>query len=198
MERLTDRLPGNQKLRLDRDFLENEKSYWEVRESLLRRSRGKWVAVRENLFDILDRAEEAGGHPYIARVGHEDLAFHRRQDNSSAPRLGASCPALSDAGRHLVCRRARDGSGAPPGGRRAAALHPDPSGAERRRRVIFRQHRVWEHRINLAAMDHNVGSTISSAQFAISATSWRYVLEVQGPRSMVDRHRALTREAPAA
>ena len=87
MEKLTDRLPGDEKKHLDRDFLENEKSYWEVRESLLQRYTGKWVAVREgavvaeaeNVFDILDRAEEAGGHPYIVRVGHEDMEFRIRR-----------------------------------------------------------------------------------------------------------------------
>lgn len=84
---ITDGLPKEEKKYLDRDFLENEKSYWEVRENLLQRYSGKWVAVREgevvaeaeNVFEILDRAEEVGGHPYIVRVGHEDMEIHIRR-----------------------------------------------------------------------------------------------------------------------
>ncbi len=87
MEKLTSKLPEKQKKRLHKEFLENEKSYWEVRDALLPGCKGKWVAVRggkvvaesTNVFDILDRAEEAGGHPYIARVGHEDMEFKIRR-----------------------------------------------------------------------------------------------------------------------
>ena len=87
MRKLTDSLPEKQRVRLDRDFLENETSYWEVRDTLLERYSGKWVAVRngrvvgeaDNVFDILDRAEEVGGHPYIARVGYEEMEFKIRR-----------------------------------------------------------------------------------------------------------------------
>jgi len=33
------------------------------------------MAEADDVFDILDRAEELGGHPYIARVGFEDRHF---------------------------------------------------------------------------------------------------------------------------
>lgn len=87
MERLTDKLSEKQKKRLHQDFLGNEKSYWEVRDRLLQSYKDKWVAVQDgkvvaeadNVFDILDRAEEVGGYPYIAWVGHEDLEFKIRR-----------------------------------------------------------------------------------------------------------------------
>lgn len=87
MERLTDKLPERQKARLHRDFLDNEESYWKVREGLLPRYKGKWGAVKagqvlaeaDDVFDILDRAETFGGHPYIARVGEEHRHFVIRQ-----------------------------------------------------------------------------------------------------------------------
>lgn len=90
MGSLIDKLPEKQKKHLDKDFLENDKSYWEVRDRLLQSYPGKWVAVRDgkvvaqadNVFDILDRAEEAGGYPYIARVGYEEMEFTIRRSFS--------------------------------------------------------------------------------------------------------------------
>ncbi len=83
MERLTDGLPQREKAYLPPDFLENEESYWRVRQTLLPRYQGKWVAVKvgqvvaeaDGVFDILDSANKMGGHPYIARVGFEDRQF---------------------------------------------------------------------------------------------------------------------------
>ena len=87
MNKLTDRLPEREKAHLHRDFLANEESYWKVREDLLPRYKGKWVAVQagnvlaeaDNVFEILDRAAEAGGHPYITRVGDEHQQFMIRR-----------------------------------------------------------------------------------------------------------------------
>ena len=83
MERLTDKLPERERARVHPDFLGNEESYWKVREKLLTRCKGKWVAVKDgqvlaeadDVFDILDRAREIGGHPYIACVGEEHQQF---------------------------------------------------------------------------------------------------------------------------
>lgn len=83
MEQLTSKLLKRDKAHLHRDFLENEESYWKVRETLLQHYRGKWVAVQagevvahaDDVFDILDWAEKARSHPYIARVGFEDRQF---------------------------------------------------------------------------------------------------------------------------
>ena len=83
MDRLTDRLLASDRARLHPDFLLNETSYWEIRESLLLQYKGKWVAVgegkvlaaSEDIFELLDRVAGLGGHPYIARVGFEDHPF---------------------------------------------------------------------------------------------------------------------------
>lgn len=83
MDRLTDRLPAGDRARLHPDFLLNETSYWQIRESLLPQYRGKWVAVGErkvltasdDIFEVLDRVAGVEGHPYIARVGFEDQPF---------------------------------------------------------------------------------------------------------------------------
>ncbi len=97
MERLTDKLPGREKLYLHQDFLDNEESYWRIRERLLPHYRGKWVAVRagevvasgDTVFDVLDRVRTLGGHPYIALVGdeHRQLMIRRilPYDTSYAP-----------------------------------------------------------------------------------------------------------------
>lgn len=83
MEKLSNRLPEQEKAHLHNDFLENEESYWRVRESLLSQHRGKWVAVRagqvvaeaDDVLTILDLAANLEGHPYIARVGDEGREF---------------------------------------------------------------------------------------------------------------------------
>jgi hypothetical protein len=83
MEKLTNRLPEQEEAHLHPDFLENEESYWRVRESLLTRYRGKWVAVRagqvvaeaDDVLTILDLVAGLDGHPYIALVGDEGREF---------------------------------------------------------------------------------------------------------------------------
>lgn len=95
----TANLPPEQQKRLHDDFLANEQAYLELRDSLLPRYRGQWVAVHDGQViaagdDLLAVTEEAaahGGHPYIARVGEEDsVVFRVRRaefgyDNSYRP-----------------------------------------------------------------------------------------------------------------
>lgn len=84
---MTDELPAAQRQKVDPDFLANEQSYHAIRDTLLSRYRGQWVAVTEgrviaagqNLLDVTQAAAAAGGHPFIARVGEEDTAFRVRQ-----------------------------------------------------------------------------------------------------------------------
>jgi hypothetical protein len=86
-KKLTDDLRAQDKGHVHADFLENEESYWQVRESLLPRYRGKWVAVvagrvvaeADTVVDILDRVASIGGHPYIALVGDERREFTVRR-----------------------------------------------------------------------------------------------------------------------
>jgi hypothetical protein len=75
-----------QKKRLHKDFVENERLYWRMREQLLGQYRGQWVAIEggrvvasgDDLFDVTDKVGKLGCHAYIARVGQEDsLVSHQ-------------------------------------------------------------------------------------------------------------------------
>jgi len=81
----TANLPQEQRHRLDPEFLANEQSYLQLRDSLLPQYRGQWVAVQSgkviaagpSLMDVMDRASAFGPHPFIALVGAEDAAVFR-------------------------------------------------------------------------------------------------------------------------
>jgi hypothetical protein len=81
----TANLPQEQRHRLDPEFLDNEQSYLQLRDSLLPQYRGQWVAVQSgkviaagpSLMDVMDRASAFGPHPFIALVGAEDAVVFR-------------------------------------------------------------------------------------------------------------------------
>ena len=81
----TSNLPPEQQQRLHADFLANEQAYLQMRDGLLSRHRGQWVAVHQgkviaadaNLLTVMDAAAQSGGHPYIALVGAEEQAVFR-------------------------------------------------------------------------------------------------------------------------
>jgi hypothetical protein len=81
----TANLPKNERLRLHPDFVANEQAYLRMRDALLATHRGQWVAVAgggvvaagSQLLDVMDRADEAADHPYIALVGAEKEAVFR-------------------------------------------------------------------------------------------------------------------------
>jgi len=84
----TENLPRAQQRYLHKDFIENEKHYWTIRDRLLREYRGQWVAIHDgkivasslDIFDLVEQVGKMGGHPYIAKVGEEDsLVFKVRQ-----------------------------------------------------------------------------------------------------------------------
>jgi hypothetical protein len=85
----SENLPLTQKKRLHKDFIENEKLYWRMREQLLKQYGGKWVAIEggrvvasgDDLFDVTDEVGSLGCHAYIAQVGREDsLVFIIRRE----------------------------------------------------------------------------------------------------------------------
>jgi hypothetical protein len=92
-------LPLEQRQRLPADFIANEQSYLRIRDGLMSKYRGKWVAVKDgvvvvsgdDLLTVMDEAAAAGGHPYVAKVGEEDefvVRVRRAQfayDQSYAP-----------------------------------------------------------------------------------------------------------------
>jgi len=78
-------LPDNQRQSLHPEFLTNEQSYLNMRDSLLGQYHAQWVAVQgakviaagPNLMEVMEMAAAAGGHPYIALVGAEDAVVFR-------------------------------------------------------------------------------------------------------------------------
>jgi predicted aspartyl protease len=81
----TANLPPEQQQRIHEDFLANEQAYLRMRDELLNRYRGQWVAVRDgkviaagdHVLEVTAAAAAQGGHPYIALVGEEDKAIFR-------------------------------------------------------------------------------------------------------------------------
>ncbi|MBM4046670.1 MAG: hypothetical protein FJ279_16295 [Planctomycetes bacterium] len=87
--RLAPELPESVREKMPPAYMTNEGAYWRVRDELLSRHRGKWVAFSQGQVvafgdDFLAVMDEAGqkGHPnaYIDRVGAEgELRFRCRQ-----------------------------------------------------------------------------------------------------------------------
>lgn len=85
---LTSKLPATQRDRLHAAFLDGERDYYRLRDGLLETHSGRWVAVHggrliaegDSLFAVMKAVAHCGGHPFIARVGHEeDAAFRVRR-----------------------------------------------------------------------------------------------------------------------
>lgn len=81
----TTNLPLDQRQRLHADFLANEQAYLQMRDGLLPRYAGQWVAVHEgkvlasggDLLAVTEAAAATLGHPYIALVGAEEKVVFR-------------------------------------------------------------------------------------------------------------------------
>lgn len=73
-------LSPTHKKHLHQEFLENERDYWEMRDRLMQKYQGQWVAIDgaqvvasgNDLFDVTDKVGKLRCHAYIARVGEED------------------------------------------------------------------------------------------------------------------------------
>jgi predicted aspartyl protease len=84
---MTSKLPPEQQRLLHDDFVANELAYWRIRDDLLAGYPGQWVAVRDgrviasgpDLMEVLQTAAADGGHPFIARVGEEEIPFRVRR-----------------------------------------------------------------------------------------------------------------------
>jgi hypothetical protein len=84
----TSNLPPEVRHRLHPEFLANEEAYLRLRDSLLDRYRGQWVAVTgegvvaasPNLLAVMEAVSAHGGHPYVACVGMEEsIVFRSRR-----------------------------------------------------------------------------------------------------------------------
>jgi hypothetical protein len=79
--------PPEPRRRLHADFLANERDYLRMRDDLLSRFRGQWVAIHggrvvasgPDLMAAIESAGAGGSHPLVARVGAEDLPFRLRR-----------------------------------------------------------------------------------------------------------------------
>jgi hypothetical protein len=95
----TANLPPEQQQRLHADFLANERDYLRMRDQLLPRYRGQWVAVSggqviaadRDLLKVSEAAAASGGHPYIALVGGEDRTVFRLRLTHFAPKCFTRC-----------------------------------------------------------------------------------------------------------
>jgi uncharacterized protein DUF5678 len=73
-------LPPEQQQQLHPDFLANEQAYLQMRDSLLARYHGQWVAIHngqvvaagDDLPMVMEEAAAGGGNPYVAKAGEED------------------------------------------------------------------------------------------------------------------------------
>jgi hypothetical protein len=80
MTSLADGLPPELAHQVHPDWYKNEKAYWSVRNGLLDRYKGQWVAFADDAViasgssavDVLMTGQASGKHPFIIRVGHED------------------------------------------------------------------------------------------------------------------------------
>lgn len=81
--KLTEELSDSDRTRLAPEFLDNEETYWRLRDRLLEHHRGTWVAIHrgrlvaesDNVFEVLDKVKELGAHAYVACVGEEERPF---------------------------------------------------------------------------------------------------------------------------
>lgn len=81
--KLTEELSDSDRTRLAPEFLDNEETYWRLRDRLREHHRGKWVAVHQGrlvaesdgVFEVLDKVNELGAHAYVACVGEEERPF---------------------------------------------------------------------------------------------------------------------------
>jgi hypothetical protein len=101
-------LPADQRQRLHDDFLADEQAYLRLRDSLLPRYSGQWVAVHHGqvvasgpeLLSVLEQAALVGGHPYVALVGGENQTVFRVRRSTPISRTNV-IPARASAERIL-------------------------------------------------------------------------------------------------
>jgi len=85
MKSLADGLPSEIARQVHPDWRTNEQGYWAVRDSLLHRYNGQWiafmdgavVAVASTPLEVFLAIQQSGRHPFVIRVGHEDEPWYR-------------------------------------------------------------------------------------------------------------------------
>jgi hypothetical protein len=85
MKSLADSLPPDVARQIHPDWRKNEAAYWAVRDQLLARYQGQWIAFAEDAvvvatstpLEVFVAVQESGKHPFVIRVGHETEPWYR-------------------------------------------------------------------------------------------------------------------------
>jgi hypothetical protein len=85
MKSLADALPAEIARQVHPDWRKNEVAYWAVRDQLLRQYQGQWIGFADGAvivaastpLEVFLGAHQAGRHPFVIRVGHEDEPWYR-------------------------------------------------------------------------------------------------------------------------
>jgi len=84
----SDAVPDELQSYLHDDFRENESFYWKTRDSLIKKYRGRWIAIHQgkvitagdDIFNVMQQVGKQKCHAYITKVGKEDqLVFKNRR-----------------------------------------------------------------------------------------------------------------------
>lgn len=98
MKSLADGLPPEIARQIHPDWRKNEADYWNIRDQVLEKHEGQWIAFADGAVIASDRrpmtvyqaAQESGKHPYVIRAGHEDEPCRmRRTSFAYDPTYGA-------------------------------------------------------------------------------------------------------------
>ena len=74
-------------------FEQDKRDYWAIREELLPKLKGKWVAVHkgkvvavgDDMISIMDKALSEDGYAYVNKLGEEDKIIIKSRRDVSAP-----------------------------------------------------------------------------------------------------------------
>jgi len=84
----SDAVPDELQGYLNDDFRENETFYWKTRASLIKKYRGRWIAIHkgkvitagEDIFNVMQQVGKQKCHAYITKVGNENqIVFKNRR-----------------------------------------------------------------------------------------------------------------------
>ncbi len=89
MKSLADGLPPDVARRIHPDWRTNETAYWAVRDTLLPKYTGRWVAFADGAviaagtspIAVLEAAQKTGRHPFVVCVGREDEPSRMRRSS---------------------------------------------------------------------------------------------------------------------
>ena len=116
MKSLADALPPEIARQIHPDWRRNEAAYWAVRDQLLGQYQGQWIGFADGAvlaaasapLEVFLAVRQAGRHPFVIRVGHEDEPWYRIRRASFAYDTAYPSAALP-----VVSAEFRSASGSP-------------------------------------------------------------------------------------